>query len=114
MNQTAPKEMFAIFLCMYIFTQAGFHPIGSAASVKQITSRSHPRPQFSLLLIGQCRIRIDNITQEVPYAVAKVTQLDNSGLTQSVSQRTYIICVQWKLLIRTLENVGTYLHNPHT
>ena len=69
---------------MCIRTQAGFHSIGSAASVKQITSRSHPRPQFSLLLIGQCRIRVNDVTQEVPYAVAKVTQLDNlnsAGLT---------------------------------
>ena len=82
--------------------QAGFHSVGSAASVKQITSRSHPRPQFSLLLIGQCRIRIDDITQEIPYVVAKVTQLGNSN-----SAGVYVVMFWAFMHVHTLSYMYT-------
>ena len=50
--------------------------MGTAASVKQVSARSHPRPHFSLVLLGVCRFRVEEFTKESPYLVAMVTQLD--------------------------------------
>jgi len=41
-----------------------------------VTGRSYPSPHFSLTLVGLCRFRVEEITQEHPYVVARVTQLD--------------------------------------
>ena len=44
--------------------------------VVQVTGTNWPRPAYTLLITGLCRFRIDEILQETPYPVARVTQLD--------------------------------------
>ena len=60
------------------------HSIGTAAVVVQVTGTNWPKPAYTLLATGLCRFKIDDLLQETPYLVAKVTQLDklqgaNSG-----------------------------------
>ncbi|KAK4302257.1 hypothetical protein Pmani_025635 [Petrolisthes manimaculis] len=57
------------------------HSIGTAGVVVQITGTSLPRPRYTLLVTGLCRVRIDSVVQEHPYPVALVSQL-NSPTTQ--------------------------------
>ena len=52
------------------------HSIGTAAVVVQVTGTNWPKPAYTLLATGLCRFRIDDVLQETPYLVAKVTQLD--------------------------------------
>ena len=42
----------------------------------QVTGTNWPKPAFTLLATGLCRFKIDDVLQETPYLVAKVTQLD--------------------------------------
>ena len=44
--------------------------------VVQVTGTNWPRPAYTLLITGLCRFRIDEVLQETPYPVARVTQLD--------------------------------------
>ena len=60
---------------MYIF-----HPLGTAASVKQITKQSRPYVQFTLVLVGYCRIRIREMARESPFPVAAITQVDHDDI----------------------------------
>ena len=50
--------------------------MGTAASVQQMTAWTHPTPRYSLLLAGLCRFRVEEVRRELPYPVARVTQLD--------------------------------------
>lgn len=52
------------------------HEVGTAASIKQLTWRSHPTPHYNVVLVGLCRFKINQIKKENPYLVAKITQLD--------------------------------------
>ena len=52
------------------------HHIGTAAVVVQVTGTNWPRPAFTLLATGLCRFKVEDLLQETPYAVARVTQLD--------------------------------------
>ena len=52
------------------------HPVGTAAVVVQVTGTNWPKPAYTLLATGLCRFKVDDILQESPYLVAKVTQLD--------------------------------------
>jgi len=52
------------------------HLLGTAASVSQVSSTSHPHPHFSLLVRGLCRFRIEEVKRETPFPIAVVTQLD--------------------------------------
>ena len=55
---------------------SAFHGIGTAAMVVQVTGTNWPRPAYTLLVTGLCRFKIDDVLQETPYPVARVTQLD--------------------------------------
>lgn len=57
------------------------HSVGVASRVSRITARSHPQAHFMVFVTGLCRFRINEISQEVPYIIASITQLDY--LTQS-------------------------------
>ena len=50
--------------------------MGTAATIKQLTWRSYPTPQYKVVLVGLCRFRIEDITKTSPFLVARVTQLD--------------------------------------
>ncbi len=52
------------------------HSVGTAAVVVQVTGTNWPSPAYTLLATGLCRFRIDDLLQESPYLVARVTQLD--------------------------------------
>ena len=54
----------------------GLHSVGTAAIVVQVTGTNWPKPAYTLLATGLCRFKVDNLLQETPYLVAKVTQLD--------------------------------------
>jgi ATP-dependent Lon protease len=41
-----------------------------------VTGTNWPKPSYTLLATGLCRFKIDDLLQETPYLVAKVTQLD--------------------------------------
>lgn len=56
--------------------QTELHSIGTAAVVVQVTGTNWPKPTYTLLVTGLCRIKVDGLLQESPYLVAKVTQLD--------------------------------------
>ena len=68
------------------------HSLGTAAAVKQVSARSHPRPHFSLVLLGVCRFRVEEFTKESPYLVAMVTQLDYLS-TEGVQCVCVRVCV---------------------
>jgi len=51
--------------------------VGIAATVVQVTSSNWPRPAYSLLVTGMCRIWLDRMVQETPYLVGTVNQLEN-------------------------------------
>jgi len=53
--------------------------VGTAAVVVQVTGTNWPKPAYTLLATGLCRFKIDDVLQETPYLVAKVTQLDKLG-----------------------------------
>ena len=62
------------------------HPIGTAAVVVQVTGTNWPQPAYTLLATGLCRFKIDDVLQETPYPIARVTQLDkleDSGMILS-------------------------------
>jgi ATP-dependent Lon protease len=59
------------------------HPVGTAAVVVQVTGTNWPRPAYTLLATGLCRFKVDDILQESPYLVAKVTQLDKRSQDDS-------------------------------
>ena len=42
----------------------------------QVTGTNWPQPAYTLLVTGLCRFKVDDLLQETPYLVAKVTQLD--------------------------------------
>lgn len=50
--------------------------MGTAASVQKVTAWTHPVPRYSLVLTGLCRFRVEEVRREVPFPVARVTQLD--------------------------------------
>ena len=50
--------------------------MGTAAVVVQVTGTNWPKPAFTLLVTGLCRFKVDDVLQESPYVVAKVTQMD--------------------------------------
>jgi len=41
-----------------------------------VTGTNWPKPAYTLLATGLCRFKVDDLLQEMPYLVAKVTQLD--------------------------------------
>lgn len=59
--------------------RAALHSVGTAAVVVQVTGTNWPKPAYTLLATGLCRFKIDDVLQETPYLVAKVTQLDKLG-----------------------------------
>ena len=69
------------------------YSVGTAAAVKQVTARSHPRPHFSLVLLGVCRFRIKECTKESPYLVAMVTQLDYLSSEGEYEHVCVCVCV---------------------
>lgn len=80
---------------LYFILQAeditGLHPVGTAAVVVQVTGTNWPKPAFTLLVTGLCRFKIEDLLQESPYLVARVTQLDqleDKDLTNSGSELT--------------------------
>ncbi|KAL5022013.1 hypothetical protein ScPMuIL_001168 [Solemya velum] len=52
------------------------HSIGTAAVVVQVTGTNWPKPAYTLLITGLCRFKVEDLLQETPYPLAKVTQLD--------------------------------------
>jgi Lon protease-like protein len=50
--------------------------VGTAASVQEMRAWSHPAPRFSLVLAGLCRFRVEEVRRELPFPVARVSQLD--------------------------------------
>ena len=50
--------------------------VGTAASVHQMTAWTHPVPRYSLVLGGLCRFRVEEVRRELPFPVARITQLD--------------------------------------
>lgn len=59
------------------------HKIGTGAIVVQVHGTNWPQPLYSLLLTGLCRFRIDDLIQENPYPIARVTQLDQFGSSEA-------------------------------
>ena len=41
-----------------------------------MTAWSHPVPRYSLVLAGLCRFRVEEVRRDVPFPVARVSQLD--------------------------------------
>ena len=66
------------------------HSIGTAAVVVQVTGTNWPKPAYTLLATGLCRFRIDDVLQETPYLVAKVTQLDKLSRDE-IGENTYLL-----------------------
>jgi ATP-dependent Lon protease len=64
------------FICQQGDDHVTVHPVGTAAVVVQVTGTNWPKPAYTLLATGLCRFKVDDILQESPYLVAKVTQLD--------------------------------------
>ena len=56
--------------------ESSLHSVGTAAVVVQVTGTNWPSPAYTLLATGLCRFKIDDLLQESPYLVARVTQLD--------------------------------------
>lgn len=72
------------------------HEVGTAASIKQLTWRSHPTPHYNVVLLGLCRFRINQIRKETPFLVAKITQLDytsEGGCSLTPALTPYYCCV---------------------
>ena len=44
--------------------------------VVQVTGTNWPRLNFTLLMTGMCRFRVNQVLQGSPYPIATVTQLD--------------------------------------
>ena len=61
---------------MQVEDRVALHSVGTAAVVVQVTGTNWPKPTYTLLATGLCRIKINDVLQETPYLVAKVTQLD--------------------------------------
>ena len=61
---------------MQVEDRVALHSIGTAAVVVQVTGTNWPKPAYTLLATGLCRFKINDVLQESPYLVAKVTQLD--------------------------------------
>lgn len=57
-------------------TVVQLHPVGTAASIRQLTWRSRPTPHYNVILVGLCRFRIEELRQKTPFLVAKIKQLD--------------------------------------
>lgn len=55
---------------------AQVHRVGTAASIKQLTWRSHPTPHYKVVLVGLCRFKIERVKKTTPFLVAQITQLD--------------------------------------
>jgi len=53
--------------------------IGSAAVVVQVTGTNWPKPAYSLLVTGLCRIRVDQVVQETPFPIGFVQQIESPG-----------------------------------
>jgi len=53
--------------------------IGSAAVVVQVTGTNWPKPAYSLLVTGLCRIRVDQVVQETPFPIGMVEQIESLG-----------------------------------
>ncbi|KAG8221987.1 hypothetical protein J437_LFUL003367, partial [Ladona fulva] len=58
------------------------HPIGTAAMVVQVTSTNWPATNYTILVTGICRFRLEKIVMEVPYVVGVVTQLDKFNVNE--------------------------------
>jgi len=56
--------------------QVALHSVGTAAIMVQVTGTNWPKPAYTLLATGLCRFSVDELLQETPYLVARVTQLD--------------------------------------
>jgi len=54
--------------------------IGSAAVVVQVTGTTWPKPAYSLLVTGLCRVQVDQVVQETPYPVGMVQQIESFKL----------------------------------
>ncbi|XP_046385747.1 lon protease homolog 2, peroxisomal-like [Ischnura elegans] len=52
------------------------HPIGTAAMVVQVTGTNWPVTNYTVLVTGICRFRLEKVVMEEPYVVGVVTQLD--------------------------------------
>jgi len=61
---------------MQVEDRVVLHSVGTAAVVVQVTGTNWPKPAYTLLATGLYRFKIDDVLQETPYLVAKVTQLD--------------------------------------
>lgn len=60
----------------------------------QVTGTNWPQPAYTLLATGLCRFRIDDLLQETPYPVARVTQLDKlSG--EEIGMFFWCLNVMW-------------------
>jgi len=70
------------------------HCFGTAAIVVQVTGTNWPKPAYTLLVTGLCRFKIDDVLQETPYLIAKVTQLDKLSREEIGKNRTlhHIVC----------------------
>ena len=69
--------------------------MGTAASVQQMTAWSHPVPRYSLVLAGLCRFRVEEVMRDVPFPVARVSQLDyrHEGGTYDCRFQMSILCL---------------------
>lgn len=50
--------------------------VGAAAVVVQVTGTTWPRPAYSLLVTGLCRIWVDRVLQQDPFPLAVVTPME--------------------------------------
>ncbi|GAB1599069.1 lon protease homolog 2, peroxisomal-like isoform X1 [Argonauta hians] len=67
------------------------HSIGTAAVVVQVTGTNWPKPAYTLLVTGLCRLKVEQLLQETPYPVATVTQLDQPLNEDFVTDDTVIM-----------------------
>lgn len=58
------------------------HPIGTAAMVIQVTSTNWPVTNYTILVTGICRFRLEKVVMEDPYVVGVVTQLDKFAVNE--------------------------------
>jgi len=59
-----------------------------------VTGTNWPKPTYTLLVTGLCRFKVDELLQESPYLVAKVTQLDKLENDQGMALSIYSLTVK--------------------
>ncbi|XP_074644979.1 lon protease homolog 2, peroxisomal-like isoform X2 [Tubulanus polymorphus] len=64
-----------------------FHKIGTAAVVVQVTGTNWPTPNYTVLITGICRFKIEEILQEMPYPIAMVTQLEQLAVADEIDEQ---------------------------